>query len=167
MILAERLEPVATTPPINYLAVVLATIAAMAIGFVYYHPKVMGTRWAAAIGHTEESMAKGPKPWVYPLLILCAFVTAWVLAGAGVLSLYFYGGSFFWNVLLTAWILFVGFTAARVVVHDAFDPRGFKVTVHTLLNEFIIVTVMALIIGLWAPAGLESYGSLVLEVGKP
>lgn len=138
-------------PHINYLAVIVATIAAMVIGFLYYHPKVAGTRWAKAIGHTQDSMAKGVKAWIYPLLILCAFVTAWVLAGAGYISWTFYGGSFLWNVLLTGWILFVGLTAARVVVHDAFDPRGFSVAVHTVLNEFLIVTAQCLVIGLWAP----------------
>src|SRR5690606_12584017 len=86
-----------TVPTINIFAVLLATVAAMVIGFVYYHPKVLGTSWMKAIGHTQESVAKGPKPWVYPLIILCAFATAWVLAGAAWLSQEFYGGSFLLN----------------------------------------------------------------------
>ncbi|WP_206447564.1 DUF1761 domain-containing protein [Agrococcus sp. KRD186] len=141
-----------TVPAINIWAVLLATVAAMVIGFVYYHPKVLGASWMKAIGHTQESVAKGPKPWVYPLIILCAFATAWVLAGAAWLSQEFHGGSFLLNTLITAWILFVGFTLARVVVHDAFDPRGFRVTGHTALNELLIITAMALVIGVWPPA---------------
>ncbi|WP_306233146.1 DUF1761 domain-containing protein [Agrococcus beijingensis] len=141
-----------TVPAVNIFAVLLATVAAMVVGFVYYHPKVLGTSWMKAIGHTPDSVGKGPKPWVYPLIILCAFVTAWVLAGATWIAFEFYGGSFLLNALVTGWILFVGFTISRVVVHDAFDPRGFRVTGHTALNEFLIITVMALIIGVWPPA---------------
>ncbi|WP_405219340.1 DUF1761 domain-containing protein [Agrococcus sp. Ld7] len=141
-----------TVPAINIWAVLLATVAAMLVGFVYYHPKVLGTSWMRAIGHTPESVAKGPKPWVYPLLIVCAFATAWVLAGAVWISFEFYGGSFLLNALVTGWILFIGFTFSRVIVHDAFDPRGFRVTPHTAFNELLIITAMALIIGVWPPA---------------
>ena len=141
-----------TVPAINIFAVLLATVAAMVVGFAYYHPKVLGTSWMKAIGHTSESVSAGPRPWVYPLIIVCAFVTAWVLAGAAWISQAFYGGSFLLNALVTAWILFVGFTLARVVVHDAFDPRGFRVTGHTALNEVLVLTAMALVIGVWPPA---------------
>ncbi len=141
-----------TVPAVNIFAVLLATVAAMVVGFAYYHPKVLGTSWMKAIGHTRESISDGPKPWVYPLTILCAFATAWVLAGAAWISQQFYGGSFLLNTLITAWILFIGFTLARVVVHDAFDPRGFRVTGHTALNEVLVITAMALVIGVWPPA---------------
>ena len=141
-----------TVPAINFFAVLLATVAAMLIGFVYYHPKVLGTSWMKAIGHTPESVGAGPKAWVYPLIIACAFATAWVLAGATWISHAFYGGSFLLNALVTGWILFIGFTLARVIVHDAFDPRGFRVTGHTALNEVLIITAMALVIGVWPPA---------------
>jgi hypothetical protein len=141
-----------TVPAINIFAVLLATVAAMVVGFVYYHPKVLGTRWMTAIGHTPDSMGRGVKPWIYPLIIVCAFATAWVLAGAAWISQEFYGGSFLLNALVTGWILFIGFTLARVVVHDAFDPRGFRVTGHTALNEVLVITAMALVIGVWPPA---------------
>lgn len=141
-----------TVPSINIWAVLLATVAAMVVGFIYYHPKVLGRSWMKAIGHTPETVAQGPKPWVYPLLIVCAFVTAWVLAGAAWISFEFYGGSFLLNALVTGWILLVGFTLSRVIVHDAFDPRGFRVTPHTALNELLIITAMGLIIGVWPPA---------------
>lgn len=139
-------------PAINVFAVLLATVAAMLVGFAYYHPKVLGASWMRAIGHTQETVRKRPQPWVYPLVVACAFVTAWVLAGAAWISHEFYGGSFLVNALVTAWILFLGFTLARVVVHDAFDPRGFRVTGHTALNEALVITAMALVIGAWPPA---------------
>ena len=41
---------------INWLAVLLAFVASMAIGFVWYMPAVLGKRWMAAIGKTEEDL---------------------------------------------------------------------------------------------------------------
>lgn len=138
-------------PEINYLAVLGATVAAMVVGFAFYHPKVLGTRWMAAVGHTEESVGTGPKPWVYPSMIVAAFVTAWVLAGAAWLAHEFYGGSFLVNALVTALVLFVGLTASRIFVHDVFEPNGLRATGYTLLNEALTLGVMALVIGLLPP----------------
>ena len=140
-----------TVPDINYLAVVLAVVASMAVGFVYYHPKVLGTRWMAAVGHTGDSIQKG-SPLVYPMVAVASFVTAWVLAGCTFISQNFYGSGFLLNALITAWILWGGFTAARFLVHDAFDVRGFTVWWINTLNEFLIVTAMALVIGLLPPS---------------
>lgn len=140
-----------TVPEISYLAVAGAVVASMVVGFVYYHPKVMGSRWMRAIGHDEESVAAGAGSWVYGVVVLASFVTAWVLAGATWLSHEFYGGSFLVNALVTGVVLWLGFTAARVVVHDGFDPRGFRVTPYTLLNGLVTVLAMALVIGLLPP----------------
>ena len=137
-------------PLINYWAVILATVASMVVGAVYYHPRVLGRRWMALTGHTDESIEVG-SPMVYPLVIVASFITAWVLAGATYLAHEFYGGGYLLNALLTGLILWLGFTAARVLVHDLFDTRPLALTVVTALNELLTVLVMALVIGLWSP----------------
>lgn len=104
-----------------------------------------------ATGHDERSVSEGGGSWVYGVVPVSSFVTAWVLAGATWLSHEFYGGSFLVSSVVTGLILWVGFTAARVVVHDGFDPRGFRVTPYTLLNGLVTVLVMALVIGLMPP----------------
>lgn len=123
----------------------------MVVGFVFYHPRVLGRRWMAAIGHTEQTVQAAGSPLLYPMVIVASFVTAWVLAGSAWLAQEFYGGGFLSNALITGWILWLGFTAARIGVHDAFDPRGMKVTWLTLLNEFLIITAMALVLGVLPP----------------
>ncbi|WP_102144610.1 DUF1761 domain-containing protein [Mycobacterium hubeiense] len=140
-------------PDINYLAVLLALIASMVVGFVYYHPAVLGRRWMELVGHTDETV-EGGSPFVYPVVAVCSFLTAWALAGATFLAHNFYGGSFLVSALVTGWILWLSFTVARMLVHDVFDTRSLKITGLSALNEFITITVMALIIGLWPPAGL-------------
>ncbi len=65
-------------PHVNYIGVVAATIAAMVIGFVWYHPKVFGTTWAKLTGKKIEDM-KGAGP-AYAYMALSALVEAWVLA---------------------------------------------------------------------------------------
>jgi len=140
-----------TVPAINYLAVVLATLSSMVVGTIWYTPKVFGNYWMTQAGVTPSGNAKDAiRPIVVTLIV--SFVTAWVLAGAVWISFQFYGGSFLVNALLTAAILWAGFTAARFVTHDQFDRRTTGLTVLNVAHELVTLLVMALIIGVWPPA---------------
>jgi len=140
-------------PDINYLAVLSAVIASMVIGMVFYHRAVFGRVWMDLVGHTDESMQPG-SPLTYPVVVVASFLTAWVLAGATFLAFKFYEGSFLVSALVTGWILWLSFTVARMLVHDMFDTRSLKITALTSLNEFITITAMALIVGIWPPSGI-------------
>lgn len=66
---------------INWLAVLLAFIATLAVGFIWYMPPVLGNRWMAAIGKTEEELKEingGAALWL-PMMLASA-VTAILLA---------------------------------------------------------------------------------------
>ena len=63
-------------PHLNPLALVVAAIMPMLMGFVYYHPKVMGGRWMKANGFTLESIGTGPKPVLYLLALAASFLLA-------------------------------------------------------------------------------------------
>jgi len=136
-------------PAINYVAVVLAMISSMLVGTVWYARNVFGTYWMrqAKVSPDGQS-AVGP----IVVTVLVSFITAWVLAGAGYIAWEFYGGSYFWNVVLTAVILWAGFTAARIITHDAFEGRPSGLTILNIAHELVTVVVMAIIIGVWPPA---------------
>ncbi|KGJ79611.1 hypothetical protein GY21_04555 [Cryobacterium roopkundense] len=135
-------------PEINIWAVLLATASSMVVGAIWYSKRVFGTYWMKAVGHDEESIKSGSAA---PLVItaVVSFITAAVLAGAAAIAQNFYGGGFLPNTLLTSVILWAGFTAARMVTHDAFDRRPAGLTVLNLAHELVTILLMALIIGLF------------------
>jgi hypothetical protein len=53
------------------------------------------------------------------------------------------------NTLVTALILWAGFTAARFITHDAFDGRPTGLTVLNVAHELVTIVIMAVIIGVW------------------
>ena len=136
------------TPDINYWAVVLATLSSMVVGSVWYTPRVFGNYWMKTAGVTPSGNSKDA---IWPIIItlLVSFVTAWVLAGAAFIAWDFYGGSFLVNAIVTAIVLWAGFTAARFITHDAFDGRPSGLTVLNIAHEFVTLVIMALIIGVW------------------
>lgn len=135
-------------PEINYLAVVLATLSSMIVGSIWYTPKVFGNYWMKKAGITPSG---NPSDAIRPIVItvIVSFITAWVLAGAAYISFDFYGGSFFVNAVITAILLWAGFTAARFITHDAFDNRPAGLTILNIAHEFITLVIMAIIIGVW------------------
>ena len=139
-------------PAINYLAVLAALIASMVIGAVFYHRAVFGRTWMRLVGHSDDT--QGGSPLAYPIVVVASFLTAWALAGATYLEYKFYEGSFLLSALVTGWILSLSFTVARMVVHDVFDTRSLKITALSAFNEFLTITAMAFIIGIWPPAGV-------------
>jgi len=47
----------------------------------------------------------------------------------------------------------VGEARERFITHDAFEGRPSSLTVLNIAHELVTVVVMALIIGVWPPAG--------------
>lgn len=139
-------------PEVNYWAVILATLSSMLVGSIWYAPKVFGNRWMR-LAKIDPDRNVGTA--IVPILVtvLVSFITAWVLAGATVLSWHFYAGPFWWNALVTAVVLWAGFTAARFITHDAFEGRPSSLTVLNIAHELVTIVVMAIIIGVWPPAG--------------
>jgi hypothetical protein len=136
------------TPDINYWAVVLATLSSMVVGSIWYTPRVFGNYWMKTAGVKPSSNSKDAV-WPIVITLLVSFVTAWVLAGAAFIAWDFYGGSFLVNAIVTAIVLWAGFTAARFITHDAFDGRPSGLTVLNIAHEFVTLVIMALIIGVW------------------
>ncbi len=134
-------------PEINWIAVILATLSTLVIGSAWYSKAVFGKRWIrlAKIDEASQGSALGP----IITTIIVSFISALVLAGAAAIAQNFYGGSFLVNTLVTAVILWAGFTAARVITHDAFERRPAALTVLTIGHELVTFLVMALIIGLF------------------
>ncbi|WP_449280804.1 DUF1761 domain-containing protein [Leucobacter sp.] len=140
-------------PEINYWAVIVATISTMVVGSVWYTPKVFGNAWARL---AKVDLSGGARSAVGPIIVtvIVSFITAWVFAGAIWIAFEFYGGSFLMSALLTGVVLWAGFTAARFITHDAFEGRPSALTIMNIAHELVTVLVMALILGLWPPAGV-------------
>ncbi len=136
-----------TVPEINLWAVLLATASTMLVGSIWYSPRVLGARWMALAAIDRDRVAsRGAIPIVVTVVV--SFVTAWVLAGATWIAHSFYDGAFLTDALLTGVFLWAGFTAARMVTHDAFEARPTVLTVMNIAHELVTVLVMSLIIGL-------------------
>lgn len=63
----------------TYLAIFLAGLIPMAVGFVWYHPKVFGGAWMKSLGFTEESLQQGNMGLIMGGALVCSMFLAWVV----------------------------------------------------------------------------------------
>jgi hypothetical protein len=129
---------------INWLAVLLAFAASMAIGFVWYMPAVLGNRWMAAIGKTEEDLKNiggGAGIWL-PMMLASALTAILLAVLISKLGLD--------NALAGAWfalVLGLVFRAGGHVIHNGFAGRPAAVTVIDAGHDLVAMAVSGAIIG--------------------
>ena len=66
-------------PTPNILAIILAALIPMIVGFIYYHPKVFGKAWMQSLGLTEEDLKKGNMAVIFGVSLLMSFLLSMFL----------------------------------------------------------------------------------------
>jgi hypothetical protein len=62
--------------PFNFIAVLVASLASLLIGYVWYNPKVFGSIWMREAGLTEEELKKGSMVKIFGLTIIYSLLLA-------------------------------------------------------------------------------------------
>jgi hypothetical protein len=140
---------------INYWAVFFAAVSSMVVGSLWYMPATFGKAWMKMTGIDMKDMRAARKPnkalWMYGSVFVASLVTAYVIAYVAFLENSFHQNGFLYDATATAYWLWLGFTAARLYVHDTFEMRRKKLTLLNATHELVTVLVMAVIIGLLKP----------------
>ncbi len=135
---------------VNWLAIVLAGVSSMVVGSIWYVPGVFGNAWMRMTGvKMDRKLSSNEMVVMYGGSLLASFITAFILAHVTNLSYEFYDKEFLESALTTGFWLWLGFTAARFLVHDLFEGRRKKLFLINAGHELATIMVMALIIGLF------------------
>jgi hypothetical protein len=126
--------------------VILAAISSMAVGSIWYAKPVFGNIWIK-LAKVKTNDDQGKMWALLPATFIASLITAYVLAHVSYLSYKFFGGSFLSDSLTTAFWLWLGLTAARILTHDLFEGRPNKLTLITVSHELVTLMLMGLIIG--------------------
>lgn len=127
---------------VNWLAVVIAAVAGIIVGFVWYAPPVFGRRWAQASG--IELPGPGQiQPMTYIGGIVTAAVTAYILAvlidGLGAATLA--------DGAIVGAVVWVGFVATWLAGGVFFERRSTEWWAINAGQAIVSLVVMGAIIG--------------------
>lgn len=132
---------------VNVWAVLLALVSSLVIGSLWYARSVFGNVWIK-LAKIDMKKDKGSAVKPIAITIVVSFITAYVLAHVTYLSNHFFHHSYLQDAVTTAFWLWLGLTAARIITHDVFEGRPYKLTLLTVSHEFVTLMVMGTIIGL-------------------
>ena len=128
----------------NLLAVLLALVASMIIGAVWYG--VLAKQWMAAADFSPEqidAVEKGGSPLIYVFTAISHLVMATVLAGLighlGDISL--------WRGIISALFVWSGFVVTTMVVNHRFQMRPWSLTFIDAGHYLLVLVAQGAIIG--------------------
>jgi len=130
--------------PINYIALLVATIVKGAIGFVWYSPMVFLKPWLQLSGTSQEGM-KGGMGKALAIETLGNFVMAFVLvhavhyAGANTIAMGAGVGFFNW----------LGFVLTIALAGYAYERRPLKLVAINTGYQLVGLLVMGAIVAVW------------------
>jgi hypothetical protein len=129
----------------NYLAILMATIAGFAFGAAYYMS--LSRQWLAAIGTTKEELAakgrRSPMPFIVSIVALA--IMAWILAGGiGHLGP---GQVTLKNGVFSALFMWLGFVITTLAVNNAFGQRTASLTIIDGIHWLGVLVIQGAIIG--------------------
>ena len=127
---------------VNYLAVVVAAVAAVVIGILYYGVAGLGDRLARLIGSTPVGR---PGPSQLAIGVVVSLVNAWVLA---LMSLNL-GASSLSDGIVLGVLVWLGFMATLSGAQVAFQGRPWNAWLLTNVHDVVVQVVMAVILTLW------------------
>lgn len=128
---------------VNLIGVVLAAVAAMIVGFVWYSPILFGKQWMKMVGMKESDVkAKSPQAMKgYAVSLLTAFLMAYVLAHflayAGAITISDGLTGAFW-----AWLGFVLTTQAPMAAFEKKPAKLFFINVGHYLAAMLAMGVI-------------------------
>ena len=132
---------------INYLAVLVAAIAAFALGALWYSPILFAKQWMKAHGYSEADaaeMRKGANR-AYLITFLCQLVIALVLAILiEMIGIYRPIG----GVKLGA-LCWLGFAATIGLTSQVFSNKRFAVYAIDVAYQLVYLVLMGWILAMW------------------
>ena len=131
---------------INWLAVIVAAVASMVVGYVYYLPAVLGKRWMQLMGRDMTGTQGAAMSYAMTAVaaLVAAFVVAQFIHWSDSYTLI--DGAFLGAV---GWL---GFTATATFSDYVFSRRPWALWSIQNGYQLISFVVMGAIIGVWAPA---------------
>jgi hypothetical protein len=135
---------------VNYLAVLIAAVAFMVVGFLWYSPMLFAKQWMKLKGYTAESMKKAQKEmgkW-YAVSFVLALITAYVLSHVMTLSQNFFNYAPVMTGVTTAFFMWLGFVMPVQMTGQIFGEKKWSLFAIDTGYQLTGMLVMGVVLGL-------------------
>jgi hypothetical protein len=127
---------------LEWIGVVVAILANMVLGMVWYNKRVLGTMWMEDVGLDEQQIRAGNMPLVWGSMLVLLVITTISIA----LVVANIGGGLEEGLVVGAVIGF-GIAAANSIPHFSFAQQPWRLAIMNAANTGLAITLSGLIIG--------------------
>jgi hypothetical protein len=135
-----------TMVDVNYVAVLVAAIVNMAVGFVWYSKGVFGATWMKLIGKTEKQIKEGANTNLYIAAFVASLVTSFVLAQFVALS----GAVTAMDGFLVGLWAGIGFVATTFAADAIFNGKPMQLYGINVGYNLVSLVLMGALLAVWA-----------------
>lgn len=137
------MEGVWTMGNVNFLSVIIAAVAYMILGALWYSPALFGNAWMKGIGKTKEQVAADFSPINYFWALCTSFLASYGIARIMVWS---NRGEISDGIMIGA-LAGVCFVLATMGINDIFESRPKGLTIINALYHIVGFIIAGVIIG--------------------
>lgn len=133
---------------VNYLAILVAAVAGLVVGSVWYSPILFGREWVKLMGWTKARMLKRKKQGVgeaYLLSFIGSLIAAFVIAQFVELT----GATTIREGVQVAALAWLGFAATAAAADYVFAGKTVKLYLINYLFHLVAFAVMGAILAIW------------------
>ena len=127
----------------NYLAILLAALAAFGWGAAYY--MTLSKQWLTAVGMSKEQMETNRTAVPFIISFVALLVMGWVLAGT--LGHLGPGQVTLKNGIISALFLWLGFVVTTIFVNNAYPGRKYSLSLIDSIHWLGVLVIQGAIIG--------------------
>lgn len=127
---------------VNWLSIVLATLASFAFGAVWYMG--LSRQWMAALGKTRDQLSVGYTPFIWSVVV--ELVMAYFLALFTPLLM---GGMSIGAAVQAAVLLWLGFVLTTMIMNHRYEGMKWSLTVIDSLHVLGVLVIQGVVIGLF------------------
>jgi len=127
---------------VNWLAVVLATVASFAFGAAWYMG--LSKQWLNALGKTREQLGVGYTPFVWSVVV--ELIMAYVLALIIPLLM---GGMSIGAAIQVAVLMWAGFVITTLIMNHRYEGMKWSLTVIDGLHILGVLVIQGVVLGIF------------------
>ena len=127
----------------NYLAILLAALAAFGWGAAYY--MTLSKQWLTAVGMSKEQMETNRTAVPFIISFVALLVMGWVLAGT--LGHLGPGQVTLKNGIISALFLWLGFVVTTIFVNNAYPGRKYSLSLIDSIHWLGVLVIQGAVIG--------------------
>ena len=127
---------------VNWLAIVLATVASFAFGAVWYMG--LSKQWLDAVGKTKEQLGVGYTPFIWSAVV--ELVMAYVLA---LITPLLMGGVSIGAAIQVAVLMWIGFVITTLIMNHRYEGMKWSLTIIDGLHILGVLVIQGMVIGIF------------------